>query len=144
MWPSSGKALGHQTAPLCETPVCISSTRGWQHWGELRLHIVSNTFALPRWYSSSQSQFSFWWWLFLGTRWSTGQVTPSWCQRQLEPWGGYSRFQFLTLLSSTDNLTIIPVNTFHRWITHRPVTYVWANATDTVSSHIKIYSVQVK
>ena len=29
-------------------------------------------------------------------------------------------------------------------INHRPVTYVWANATDTVSSHIKIYSVQVK
>jgi len=27
--------------------------------------------------------------------------------------------------------------------TLRPVTYVWANATDTVSSHIKIYSVQV-
>ena len=26
----------------------------------------------------------------------------------------------------------------------RPVTYVWANATDTVSSHIKIYSVQVR
>ena len=65
-------------------------------------------------------------WLF--KRWSMAQATPSWFPHQHELWGVHSRF----------------LNSNCFMINHRPVTYVWANATDTVSSHIKIYSVQVK
>ena len=69
---------------------------------------------------------------------------------------GYQRCQLHTPGADTNTypkvnipfLTLSPCDHSHftcnRGITHRPVTYVWANSTDTVSSHIKIYSVQVR